>query len=165
MKRQPLTIWAIIAIVVTLVAAVAITAVPLGVGPQALPWPNLTLCVVFFWMIHRPSGLPTLAVLATGLVSDLIGGGVIGAGMLALLIVTSFLRPAVDPLERSAFGLRWLAFTGFAVAFFILEGVLTALPSWTVPPLGSAFTQFLVTVLSYVLISVLFRKVLRIGRS
>lgn len=165
MKRDPLTIWAVIAIVGTLVAALAISAVPFGVGAAALPWPNFTLCVIFFWMVHRPSGLPTLAILATGLISDLIGSGVLGAGMLALLIVTSFLRPAVDTLERSAFGVRWLAFVGFAAAIFVLEAMLTALPHWTIPPLGSVFAQYLVTVLSYPIVSVLFRKVLRIGRT
>jgi len=64
-KRKPLTVWAIIAIVLTLIAALAISTVPLGVGPAAVAWPNLTLCVIFFWMIHRPSGLPTLVVLPT----------------------------------------------------------------------------------------------------
>jgi len=100
-KRQPLTVWAIIAIIVTLAGALVLSTVPLGVGSAALPWPNLMLCVVYFWMIHRPSGLPTLAILATGLISDLIGGGVIGAGMLALLIVTSFLRSGADSLDRA----------------------------------------------------------------
>ena len=165
MKRQPLTVWAIIAIIVTLAGALVLSTVPLGVGSAALPWPNLMLCVVYFWMIHRPSGLPTLAILATGLVSDLIGGGVIGAGMLALLIVTSFLRSGADSLERSAFGLRWLAFVGFAAFAFLLEGLLSALPQWTIPPIGPAFAQFLVTVLAYGFVSVLFRKVLRIGRT
>ena len=116
-------------------------------------------------MIHRPSGLPTLAILFTGLVSDLIGGGIIGAGMLALLIATSFLRSGSDALERSAFGLRWLAFVGFAAGVFLIEGLLTALPQWTIPPTGAAFAQFLVTVLAYAPVSVLFRKVLRIGRT
>lgn len=165
MKRKPLTVWAILAIIVTLVGALAISTVPLGVGPAALPWPNLTLCVVFFWMVHRPSGLPTLVVLFVGLLSDLIGGGIIGAGMLALLICTSFLRSAADPLERSAFGLRWMAFGGFAAAVFLIEGLLTALPQWTIPPLGAAFAQFLVTVLAYGVVSVVFRRVLRIGRT
>ncbi len=165
MKRKPLTVWAIIAIVVTLAGALAISTVPLGVGSAALPWPNLTLCVVFFWMVHRPSGLPTLAILLTGLISDLIGGGVIGAGMLALLIAASFLRSGADALERAAFGLRWLAFVGFAAGVFLIEGLLTALPQWTIPPIGAAFAQFLVTVLAYGFVSVLFRKVLRIGRT
>lgn len=165
MKRKPLTVWAIIAIFVTLIAALAISTVPLGVGPAALPLPNLTLCVIFFWMIHRPSGVPIIVVLATGLISDLIGGGVIGAGMLALLVTTSFLRSAADPLERSAFGLRWLAFVVFAAGTFLVEGLLTALPQWTVPPIGAAFAQFLVTVVAYGFVSVIFRKVLRIGRT
>jgi len=164
-KRKPLTVWAIIAIVLTLIAALAISTVPLGVGPAAVAWPNLTLCVIFFWMIHRPSGLPTLVVLATGLISDLIGGGVIGAGMLALLITTSFLRSAADTLERSAFGLRWLSFVVFALVVYLIEGLLTGLPRWTIPPVGAAFAQFLVTVLAYAPVSILFRKVLRIGRT
>jgi len=131
----------------------------------ALKLPPDQTSEAFFWMVHRPSGLPTLAVLLIGLISDLIGGGVIGAGMLALLICTAFLRSAADPLERSAFGLRWMAFVSFAAGVFLIEGLLTALPRWTIPPLGAAFAQFLVTVLAYGVVSVVFRKVLRIGRT
>ena len=128
-------------------------------------WPNFTLCVVFFWIVHRPMGLPILAVLATGLAHDLIGGGVAGAGMLALLISSFFLRPAADALDKSAFAPRWIAFSTFAGGVFLIEWALTSLPRWSLVPIGVPFTQYLVTVLAYVPVSVLFRKVLRIGRT
>lgn len=165
MRQEPLTIWTVLIIVSTLIAALAISVVPLGVGSHALPWPNFTLCVVYFWLVHRPLGLPTLAVLFTGLASDLIGGDTLGAGMLALLVTSLFLRPASDALDRSAFGGRWMGFCLFAVGAFALEWGLIALPRWSLPPLGAPVAQLLVTVLAYPLVSVLFRRILRIGRT
>ena len=165
MRKEPLSVWTVVGIALTVLAALSISAVPLGVGAGAMPWPNFTICVVFFWLVHRPLGLPTLAVLFTGLAHDLIGGTQLGAGMLALLIGSLFLRPASEALDRSAFVMRWLAFAGFAAAVFTLEWGLNALPRWTPLLFGAAFAQYLVTVLAYAPVSVLFRKVLRIGRT
>lgn len=165
MKRDPLSVWAILAIIVTMTTGIALSALPLGAGPDALIWPNFLLCVSFFWLVHRPLGLPTIAVLFVGLMDDLIGGGVLGAGMLALLIGSLIVRAGSDSLVRSAFGPRWLAFAGFAAVVFVIEWGLTSLPRWSPLPVGVPFAQFLVTVLAYAPVSVLFRKVLRIGRT
>lgn len=165
MKRSPLSIWTLVAIVVTVIAGLAMSALPLGAGADATIWPNFLLCVVFFWLVHRPLGLPTLAVLFTGLIDDLIGGGVLGAGMLALLIGSLMIRSGSESLVRSAFGLRWLTFAAFAAVVFFIEWMLTSLPRWSPLPIGVPFAQFLVTVIAYAPVSVLFRKVLRIGRT
>lgn len=165
MKQRQLSVWSILSIVLTVVLALAVSAVPLGAGAGSMTWPNLTLCVVFFWMIHRPMGLPTLAVMATGLAHDLIGGGIAGAGMLALLTGSFFLRPVADALDKSAFAPRWIAFAAFAGGVFLIEWSLTSLPRWSLIPIGAPLAQYLVTVLAYVPVSVLFRKVLRIGRT
>lgn len=165
MKREPLSFWAVVIILITVLAALFISAVPLGVGSGAMPWPNFTICVIFFWLVHRPLSLPTLAVVFVGLAHDLVGGRQLGSGMLALLICSLFLRPASEALDRSAFVMRWLAFAGFAAGVFLLEWGLTALPRWSWPPISAAFAQYLVTVLAYAPVSVLFRRVLRIGRT
>ena len=165
MKQQPLSVWTGLAIATTVIAALAISVIPMGVGPATMPWPNFTICVVFFWIVHRPQGMPTLAVLFIGLAHDLIGGGVVGAGMLAMLLASFALVPAAESLHRSAFGLRWIAFTAFAFGIFALEWALTSLSfqKWT--PLTAPLAQLLVTVLAYPLVSVLFRRVMRIGRT
>ena len=133
-----------------------------------LPIPSLAIGgILLFFAFKRIRALSDPKVTPTILdyAKSLGCGGVIGAGMLALLVCTAFLRSGADALERSAFGLRWMAFVGFAAGVYLIEGLLTALPRWTIPPIGAAFAQFLVTVLAYALVSVLFRKVLRIGRT
>jgi len=164
-KRKPLSIWTIIAIIVTAIAGLALSALPLGAGSGSVTWPNFVLCVVFFWAIHRPLGMPTLAILFIGLVDDLIGGGVLGAGMLALLFGSLFVQAGAEMLARSAFGMRWFAFAGFAAVVFLIEWALSSLPRWSPLPIGVPFAQFLVTVVAYAPVSVVFRKVLRVGRT
>lgn len=165
MKRKSLSVWTVTAIIVTITAGLALSALPLGAGSGAAVWPNLTLCVVFFWVVHRPLGMPTLAILFIGLISDLISGGVLGAGMLALLLGSLFIQAGAEALARSAFGVRWFAFAGFAAIVFLIEWVLSSLPRWSLLPIGVPFAQFLVTVIAYAPVSVLFRKVLRVGRT
>jgi len=109
--------------------------------------------------------MPTLVVLFIGLFDDLIGGGVLGAGMLAILFGSFFVQSGAEALARSAFGMRWFAFAGFAAVVFFIEWALSSLPRWSPLPIGAPFAQFLVTVVAYAPISVVFRKVLRVGRT
>jgi cell shape-determining protein MreD len=154
-KLSPLTI---IGAVLSVILALTISAVPIGVGAQALPWPNLTICVVFFWLVHCPPVLPTLVIAVIGLAHDLIGGGIPGAGMLALVVASLAVRAGADALSRSVYGAQVVAFIAFAAAVLLIEWSLTALPRWTTPALGPAFAQFFVTVLAYLPLSLLMRK-------
>ncbi len=165
MRRRSLSIFTVFAIIVTATCSLALSGLPLGAGAGAAIWPNFLLCVVFFWMVHRPSGMPTLAILFLGLMDDLIGGGVLGAGILALLLGSLFVRPAAESLARSAFGMRWSAFCGFAAVVFFIEWALNSVPRWNTIQTGMPFAQFLVTVLAYFPVSMMFRKILRIGRT
>lgn len=165
MKQKSLSVWTIIAIIVTTITGLALSALPLGAGSGATIWPNFTLCVVFFWLVHRPLGMPTLAILFIGLIGDLISGGVLGAGMLALLIGSQFVQAGAKALVRSAFGVRWFAFVGFVAIVFLIEWILNSLPRWSPLPISAPFAQFLVTVIAYAPVSILFRKVLRVGRT
>ena len=165
MKRGTLTVGSVVAIFATILIAIALSVVPIGVGPATAWWPKVIVAVVFFWLIHRPLGMPLLVVLAIGITQDLVVGGVAGAGALPLLIAAAILRPWTDSLSVAPMALRWAVFTGFAAFTFAGEWALTGLARLTLPPAGPSIAQFLVTVLSYPLISLLFRRVLRIGRS
>lgn len=165
MKQRSLTVWSVIAIAATVLIALALSVVPIGVGPETAWWPKVTVAVVFFWMIHRPFGMPLLFVLVIGIAQDLVGGGVVGAGTLPLVIASAVLQPWTDSVAPAPIMVRWLAFIGFAAFIFAGEWALTGLARLTMPPSGPSVAQFLVTVLAYPLISLTFRRVLRIGRS
>ena len=164
MNKVKLSPWTVIGAVVSVILALSISAVPIGVGPDALTWPNLTICIVFFWLIQCPSALPTLAVAFIGLAHDLIGGGVLGTGMLALLIPSLAARTASDALSRTVYGAQVIAFIAFAAAVLLIEWSLTGLPRWTTPATGPVLAQFFVTVVAYVPLSLLMRKLFGTGR-
>ena len=165
MKGRTLSWGGLVAIIVTVQAAIALSVVPLGVGSETVWWPKLTYAVVFFWILHRPRGMPILVVLAIGVAQDLVGGGVPGAGALPLVIAAAVLHRWSEPLSLSPFVFRWLTFAVFAAFVFAGEFALTGLAKLAIPPFGAPLAQFFVTVLAYLPMSVIFRRVLRIGRT
>lgn len=165
MKRSTLGPMSLLTVAVTVLGAIALLVVPYGVGPESAWWPKFTVAVVFFWLVHRARAMPVLAVLAIGVVQDLVAGGVVGAGALPLVIASAVMRQWSEPLSGSRFLLRWFAFAGFAAFVLGGEWALTGLARLTVPPLNGPLAQFFVTVLAYLPISVFFRRVLRIGRT
>lgn len=165
MRASKLSAWTVFGAVLSVVLALSISAVPMGVGAEALSWPNLTLCVVFFWLVNFPAVMPILAVLFIGLAHDLIGGGIPGAGLLALLLASLIVSALGNALARAALGPRVLAFIGFAAIAILVEWALTGLPRGTAPPGRTAIAQFLVTVLAYAPVSLLFRKLFGTGRT
>lgn len=165
MSDNSLTVWSVVAIIATILGSLALSVVPVGAGQDAAYWPKLTVAVVYFWLIHRPAGMPTFAVLAVGVILDMIGGGVVGAGALPLLVAGAAVRPFAGTLSFSPFTLRCLVFAGFAGFFFLGEWALTGLAHLSMPPINAPLAQFFVTVFSYLIVSVFFRRVIRIGRT
>ena len=153
------------ALMATLLLALALVNVPLGVGAWAAPWPDLVACVMFFWTIHRPGAVPPLMLLIVGVLRDLLAGGTLGAGALPLVLCGAVVRAAAGPLGFATFPVRWLAFALFASALLLGEWALTGAARLSMPPVQPTVAQIVVTVLVYLPVSVAFRRLLRIGRT
>jgi rod shape-determining protein MreD len=61
--------------------------VPLGLPDLAPIFPALALIAVYYWAVHRPDLMPVWAVFLIGLFQDLLNGGPLGVGVIALLVV------------------------------------------------------------------------------
>ena len=165
MRRERLSVFTVISVVLSVLAALTISVAPLGVGAATFPWPRLTVAVVFFWLLHRPRAMPVWAVFLVGLAQDLTGGGIVGAGTLPLVIASAAFRPFAEQVALSPLPMRAFAFLGFAALTMTGEWMLTGLARWAIPPLSAPLAQFFVTVLFYLPLSIVFRRVLRIGRT
>lgn len=77
------------------------------------PW--LLLILVYFWTVHRPDLLPIWAVFGLGLLSDLLGGGPIGPGTFALLLIYGAVKAQRRYILPHSFIVQWIVFALVAI--------------------------------------------------
>lgn len=159
---DPGRIFRIVAMVVLSMIAVFAEAAPLGLGPTAPPSPDLLLCVLVYWSVRRPGSTPMLAVFALGLMRDFITDTPLGAGALALVIVTEVLKTQRRALQRSNFLVEWIALGIATLGATALQWLLVVLTFMQPPYLMDLFHQCLYTAMVYPIVVVIFRWVLRI---
>jgi len=92
----------------------------LGAAPAALPelhsiTPLFGLCVIFFWVLVRPSLMPPAAVFSIGIMHDALSGGPIGLWALTFLLVQHLILPQRRVLLGNAFAHGWIGFALLAL--------------------------------------------------
>jgi rod shape-determining protein MreD len=93
-----------------LVAAIA-TILPVRVPGYAAMTPAFTLMAVYHWTIYRPDLLPAMALFAVGVMEDLLTGGPVGVGALALLLARAVVLQYRRYFINRAFPFVWSGFT------------------------------------------------------
>ena len=85
--------------------------------------PDLTPVPLFYFLRHRPDRVPMLAILAVGLLADLLYGRIPGTGALALLAAGEAARIGLSgALSSTALG-RAVLLVGFCAAHALLLGI------------------------------------------
>ncbi|MEM7743763.1 MAG: hypothetical protein AAF409_08640 [Pseudomonadota bacterium] len=143
--------------------AIYIEAAPFGLGAAALPSPDLLLCVVCFWAARRPGSTPMVLIFALGLVRDLLTDVPVGAGVLALVLVSEVVKGWRHHLARAGFALEWTAFAAVAIAASAIPWVLVILTFAQPPYLIDLGYQIAHTVLVYPLVVLILRWLLGIS--
>ena len=142
--------------------AILIELAPLNEEASTMPAPDLLFCVAAFLVLRRPSATPAFLILILGLIRDLLGGGPVGLGALALVAAIECLRALGEFLSRHNFFFELGAVAAFG---FLLVGVqtfgllITFIPT---PPLDQLGLRVLGTIGAYLWIYVFFRWVLRV---
>jgi rod shape-determining protein MreD len=128
--------------VLTMVAAAGPTGLPALVPAVALPQ-------VVFWSVARPGAMSPPAAFVVGLLLDLLTLAPLGTGVLSMLVAHGLAAAGRRILARQGFLLAWLTFCGFAVGAAALGYVLTAVLSFSLPPIAPAVHQAVLTVCLY----------------
>lgn len=151
---------------VTLAGVLALLAqmAPLGLAPRSWPAPDLFYCVLAYAALARPDALPVTANFALALLADLVTGGPVGAGALALfLTIEALKRHAVLAYARAR--LRdWAAVAVGAAAVLLGPWLMMRLTFAGGPPPGDLASRWLFTVLAFVPVGAAMRYGLRIRR-
>ena len=142
--------------------AILLELAPLGARASATPSPDLLFCVAAFLVLRRPNSTPAILVILLGLARDVIGGGAVGLGAIALFGAIEFLRANRDRLRRRSFisELAVIVVLAFAInAIHVVVLTITFAPS---PALDILVLGVALTLGAYILIAGFFRFALRL---
>lgn len=132
--------------------------VPLQVPNIAPVIPSLALIAVYYWAVHRPDLMPLWAIFLVGLFQDLLSGGHVGVGILALLMVHVVIDTQRRYFVRTTFQGLWLLFAAVAAGAIYFMWMLNALLQGTLLEVKPALFQFLTTVAVYPCLAWVFAK-------
>ncbi len=130
--------------------------VPLQVPHIAPVVPALGLIAVYYWAVHRPDLMTVWAIFLVGLFQDLVSGGHVGVGILALLAVHIVIDTQRRFFARASFQALWVLFAPVAVGALSLMWLLNSLLQGAFVGAGPVLFQYLTTVAAYPCLAWLF---------
>jgi rod shape-determining protein MreD len=143
--------------------AIFIEAAPLGLSADAFPSPDILFCVVAYWSTRRPGAAALLAIFALGLARDLLTDAPVGAGALALVLASEFLKTLGSGLSRRSFATEWLLLATVLAVVLIAQWLLVLILLAHPPYLIDLAYQWLATMALYPALAVVFRWLFHIG--
>lgn len=135
--------------------------VPLQIPNVAPVIPAWALIAVYFWSVHRPELMPLWAVFLIGLFQDLLSGGQLGVGILALIMVHQIIASQRRSFSRATFGGLWLIFALVAAGAIYVMWLLNSVLYTTLLPIRPVLFQYLTTLAVYPFLAWLFTQVQR----
>ncbi len=142
--------------------AILIELTPLNEEASTMPAPDLLFCVAAFLVLRRPSATPAFLVVILGLTRDLLGGGPVGLGALALVAAIESLRALGEFLSRHNFLFELAAIAAFSFVLIGLQTFGLLITFAPTPPLDQLGLRVLGTIAAYIWIYIFFRWVLRV---
>jgi rod shape-determining protein MreD len=142
----------------TALAAVLVDLLPLpSAAPLALA-PSASLCVLYYWTVHRPDRLGAVEVFLIGLLLDAGGGMPLGLTALSLLAVRGILLPGQRFLPAQPFAAIWACFVLVAAAFAAVRWGFASLWWGRLLPTAPLLIETVLTVAAYPAVGLLLGK-------
>ena len=135
---------------------------PLNEQAGAIPAPDLLFCVAAFLVLRRPSATPAFLIVILGLARDLLGGGPVGLGALALVASIESLRALGEFLSRRNFLFEFGAVAAISLVLIGLQIFGLLITFSAVPPIDQLGLRVLGTIAAYLWVFAFFRWVLRV---
>lgn len=135
---------------------VMLAMVPLQIPNVAPVVPALALIAVYYWAVHRPDLMNVWAIFLVGLFQDLLSGGTVGIGILALLLVHIIVDTQRRFFARSSFQALWVLFAPVAAASMYLMWLLNCMMQGQFLEIGPVLFQYLTTIAAYPCLAWLF---------
>ena len=142
--------------------AILIELTPLNEQASTMPAPDLLFCVAAFLVLRRPSATPAFLIVILGLARDLLGGGPVGLGALALVAAVEILRALGEFLSRHNFLFEIGVVAAVSLILISLQAFGLIITFSAIPPFDQLGLRVLGTIAAYVWVFIFFRWVLRV---
>ncbi len=151
-------VWGFRALYLALaVLLVVLRMMPISPLPQALPGPDLLLCITCAWVLRRPAYVPVLLIAFVFLSEDFLLQRPPGLWSVIVLAGTEFLRNRVSLMREVGFAMEWAMVTVVMVAMVALYRLVYAAAFLDEPPLSLVALQLLGSILCYPVVVALSR--------
>lgn len=114
-----------------------------------LPEPVFAMVLAFAWAVIRPSVIAPFALLAMGVIMDILWGSPLGLWSLALLIAHGVIFSVRSVLAGQSLAVMWVWYGAACFVAELAAYLLTQISAQAVPNLISTGWQILATVLLY----------------
>ena len=148
----------------TLVVAVVLAVLPLGIPGLRIVTPFLALAAVYFWSIYRPELVPVWAAFLAGLLQDLLIGSPIGLTALVLVLVRALAASQRRTVLGQSFGVEWAGFLLVAAGAGAAGWLLACVYDGALLPAVPFAVQWLLTSALYPVGSWLLGQTARVSR-
>jgi rod shape-determining protein MreD len=128
---------------------------PVEIGPNGYPGPDLLLCVTFAWVLRRPQYVPTPLIALVFLVTDLLFLRPPGLWTALVVLGVEFLRAREATSRELPFLAEWVMVTAVMVAMTLANWLVLAVFMVAQAGFGLAVLQLAATILTYPLIVLL----------
>ncbi|KIT15530.1 hypothetical protein [Jannaschia aquimarina] len=146
----PRRVWGYRLLFVVLACTVLFFALlPFGPGEGGVPGPELTVCLIFAWVLRRPDYVPLWLMVPLLLLDDALLMRPLGLWTLIVLLMSEWLRRRVDHTESLPFWNEVALVSGCIVAAFAAYHLSLALLLAQTPPLGGQALHALATIVFY----------------
>ena len=133
----------------TLTSAALIDLLPLPDPSGQWPMPSCLLCVLFYWSLARPVGVPALLLLALGILADAASGMPPGPTAIALLGARAASRALRRVLLEQPSFVIWSGFLLIAALYQATRWALASLALGHLFPLRLPLLELLSSLLAY----------------
>jgi rod shape-determining protein MreD len=154
-----LALWLAIAL-----AVMFLRMLPLHVGPDGWPSPDLFLALTMGWVLRRPQHLPAVAIGLVWLLEDLLTLRPPGLWALMVLAGTEFLRARHAVVREINLPLEWAMVAGVMVAMWLANRAILVIVMVPNAALDLSLIQLVSTVALYPVAVFVLRFVLRVRK-
>lgn len=140
-------------------ACVLLAFVPLGRIVGSPLTPAFPLMAIYYWAIVKPEMFPPVAVLAVGLMFDLVSGGAIGLWAFVYVVTYAVVISQRMLLVNAPFSAFWFGFLVTAAFTGVLAWAIVSIIHGILVPPGSAIRHMAVTVAVFPIFAMLFGRI------
>ncbi|TRD23482.1 rod shape-determining protein MreD [Palleronia caenipelagi] len=139
--------WAVFLSLVVL--TIFLQLMPLHLGRDDIPAPDLISQICFVWVLRRPEYIPVWLIALAGFCADILLMGPPGLGAIALIVGTEFLRRRSYVVSEQPFVVEWALVAAVLLGTTLFQWFAMAALAAPHPPLGEALVPLAVTVVTY----------------